>query len=251
MKIIWTIILTSLTTYLTFGQYPFEKYPSITYQEYKNWKLYDWTSTKQTVNYTLTIEQFFNDKDSLTIQLTSFTSNSDSPSVIRIFRNESQIQKMTEQMFFSSLNTGHEPIRIADINGDGLQDLKIITPCMGNGIAALNVRVIYFFQTKNGEFIKISYTDKMLENRVERDFNGDGNYEIITMNLTGHKNHNYWTFNIFEYLEENLKNVNDRENYPIMVQFLHKNNYEITNKISREKMKDFALQLPDDYEKKK
>ncbi len=250
MKIL-TIIISILITIPVYTQYSFEKYPAPTYKKYKNWELYDWTETKQTVNYTLTIEQFFNDKDSLTIQLTSFTSNLDSPSLIRIFRNESQIQKMTEQMFFSSLNTGHEPIRIADINGDGLQDLKIITPYMGNGIAALNVRVIYFFQTKNGEFVKISYADKMPKNRVERDFNGDGNYEIITMNLTGHQNHNYWTFNIFEYLEENLKNVNDRENYPIMVQFLHKDNYEITNKLSREKMKDFALQLPDEYEKKK
>lgn len=250
MRVLIIIIISTLISDLTYGQHCFEKYPTPTYTEYKNWKFYDWTETKQTINHTLTIDQFFNNEDSLTIQLTSFTSNWDSASVIRIFRNEKQIQRMTEPMFFSTLNTGYEPIRIADINGDGLRDLKIITPYMGNGIAALNVRVIYFFQTKDRKFIKISFADKMSKNRLERDFDGDGNYEIITMNLTGYENHNYWTFNIFEYVGKSLKNVNDKDDYPIMVQFLHRENFDITDNLSREKMKEFALQLPEEYEKK-
>ncbi|MHA7059603.1 hypothetical protein ACWGOQ_0020420 [Aquimarina sp. M1] len=248
MKTITTIILT-LMTCLAFAQYPFERYPAPTYQEYKDWQLYDWTETKQTVNHTLTIDQFFNNQDTLTIQLTSVTSNWDGASVIRVFRNKTQIQKMTEQIFFSTLNTGHEPIRIADINGDGLKDLKIIAPYMGNGVAALNVKIIYLFQTKDRKFIKVSFTDKMAENRLERDFDGDGNHEIVTMNLTGHDNHSYWTFNIFEYKAGKLRNVNNKDNYPIMVQFLHRDNYEITDKIDRDIMKEFALQLPDDYDK--
>ncbi|WP_299312047.1 hypothetical protein [uncultured Aquimarina sp.] len=73
--------------------------------------------------------------------MSSFTANVDSTSVIRIFRNETQIQKMTEQMFFSTLNIGQQPTRIADINGDGLQDLKIIIPYMGNGIAAMRKKI--------------------------------------------------------------------------------------------------------------
>ncbi|WP_034237587.1 hypothetical protein [Aquimarina atlantica] len=249
MRTISTVLFI-LTTYLTFGQYPFEKYPSPTYLEYKDWKLYDWTTKKQSINSTLKIDQFFDNKDALTIQLTSFTSNGDNPSVIRVFRNKTQVQKITEQMFFSSLNIGHEPIRVVDINGDGLKDLKIIVPYMGNGIAELNVRVIYLFQTKDQKFIKISFTDMMDGNRVERDFDGNGNFEIITMNLTGYERHNYWVFNIFEYNESQLKCFNNKENYPIMIQFLNRDNYEITDKIDREKMKEFAIQLPDDYDRK-
>ena len=36
----------------------------------------------------------------------------------------------------------------------------------------------------------------------------------------------------------------------IMLQFLYRENYKVTNKVDKEKMKDFAIQLPDDYNKK-
>jgi len=249
MKVIITLLFT-LISCLTFGQYAFEKYPAPLFKEYNNWKLYDWTTTKQTVHHTLSIDNFFDNKDTLTIQLTSFTSNLEKASEIRIFLNKVQLQKITEQMFFSTLNMGYEPIRVADINGDGLLDLKILVPYMGVGTAGFNVKVIYLFQTKNQKFIKVSFSDKMAENRLERDFNGGGNYEIITMNLVGYEKHSYWVFNIFEYEEEQLKNANYKYNYPIMIQFLYRNNYETTNKIPMGKMKDFTLGLPDDFEEK-
>lgn len=236
---------------MSYGQYPFEKYPAPVYQEYEDWEFYDWTETKHTVNHTLTIDQVFDNQDLLTIQLTSFTSSGDNTSIIRLFRNKTQIQKMTEHMFFSTLNIGHEPIHVTDINGDGLKDFKIIVPYMGNGVAALNVKVIYFFQTKDQKFIKVSYSDKMSENRLERDFDGDGNFEIVTMNLNGYENHNYWTFNIFEYKGGELINANYKDNYPIMVQFLYRKNHKITDKINREEMKKFALQFPDDFDIKR
>jgi len=239
-----------LFTILSFGQYPFEKFPSPKYNEYKNWKLYDWTKTKHTINYTITIPKFFKNKENLTIQLTSFSNNPKKQSIIRIFRNKNQIQKFTEKMSFTKLNIS-EPIRIADINGDGLKDIKIIIPYQGNGIASLNVKVIYLFQTQKKKFIKISFSDMMIENRPERDFDQNGNFKIITMNLSNYKNHNYWTFNIFEYQNEKLVNVNRKYNYPILIQFLYKKNYKITDKIDREKMKNFEMKLPNDYEIKK
>jgi hypothetical protein len=90
----------------------------------------------------------------------------------------------------------------------------------------------------------------MSENRQERDFDGDGNFEIITMNLIGHEDHSFWLFNIFNYLNGGLVNVNAKDNYPIMIQFLNRENYDVTNKISRDKMKTFALTLPEDYDAK-
>ena len=250
MRIIIILLGLILTTPSIYSQYPFEKYPAPTYKEYDNWKFYDWLETKQTENHTLTINQFFKNKDTFTIQLTTlFPENGETSSVIRIFKNKTEIQKMTDEMLFHSWNTGHEPIRVADINGDGLLDLKIITSFLGNGIAALNVHIIYLFQTKEEKFIKISYVDKMDYNRLERDVDGDGNYEIITMDLTGHERHNYWNFNLFEFDGENLKNANKKEDYPIMIQYLYKKNYTVTDKISRAKMKEFALQLPNGYDK--
>ena len=153
-------------------------------------------------------------------------------------------------MFFTPSNTAFEPARVADINGDGLKDVKFVIPYMGNGLAALNVKVIYLLQTKDQKFVKISFYDKMDKNRPERDFDGDGNFEIITMDLQEYKNHNYWTFNIFEYKDGQLINVNEKDNYPIMIQFLYKENYKITDKIDRQKMKSFAIKLPNDFDRK-
>lgn len=249
MKYLSIVILT-LSSYLVFGQYPFEKYPEPVYKKYKDWKSYDWSKskTKKTYNHTLSINQFFDNQDTLTIQLTSFTENDEDSSIIRIFHNKTQIQKIHANTFFSPLNV-FQPTRVADIDGNGLKDLKINIPSMGNGVAGLYTKIIYLFQKEDKTFVKVSFTDMMDENRSERDFDNDGNHEIITMNLINHENHNYWTFNIFEYKNNELTNVNHKGNYPIMIQYLHKKNYTITEKISRDKMKNFTLKTPDDYDR--
>lgn len=230
------------------GQYPFEKYPAVKYSIYNDWKIYDRTEAEKKVHSTLTIPNFFGKNDSLTIQLTSFTDHWWDNSEIRIFQNKQQKQKFIENMIFSP--TGLDTVRVADINGDGLKDVKIGSPYMGNGIASLNVKVIYLFQRQDHSFNKISFDDKSYPNIPERDFDGDGNYEIITMELVGHENHNYWVFNIFDYKDNGLVNANSKDNYPIMIQYLYRKNFEITDKVSREKMKDFSLNLPENYDRK-
>ena len=119
---------------------------------------------------------------------------------------------------------------------------------MGNGIASLNVRVIYLMQNEDSTFSKLSFDDKMDGNRPERDFDGDGIYEVVTMTLNHHDNHNYWTFNIFEFSGSGLINGNEKGNYPIMIQFLHRKNYGMTDKLSRAEMKTYGLELPEEYE---
>lgn len=247
-KFYFTIFL--LISSFSFSQFPFEKLPSTKYKEYKNWKLYDWLDTKKKVHHTLTIDSFFENGQSLTVQLTSLFTYSETTSTIRLFCDKKEICKFSESILFSTINTGHDPLYVGDINGDGLKDLKIVIPYMGNGIAAMNVRVIYLFQTKNSTFKKISFTDKMNSIRPEYDFDGDGNHEIITMTLTNYNNHNYWIFNLYEYEESGLKNVNNKTDYPIMIQFLSKKNYTITYETKKEVMKKFSLNLPKDYESK-
>jgi hypothetical protein len=243
------LLILVLCTGILKGQYPFEKYPAIKYKAYNDWKTIDRSKEKEKdVQNTLTIPNFYDNSDTLTIQLTSFTDHFWDNSVVRVFRNKIEKQKIIENMAFNPI--GLDSVRVADINGDGLMDIKVVSPYMGNGTASLNVKVIYLFQRQDHSFNVISFDDKSYPNRPERDFDNDGNYEIITMNLVGHEEHSYWLLNLFNYKNDELINVNSKANYPIMIQYLFRENYEITNKISRKKMKDFELKLPDSYERK-
>ena len=248
MRQLLALLTITILTLTVKGQYLFEKYPAPTYKEYNDWKIYDKREKENKVHCALTIPKFFDSRDNLTIQLTSFTDHWEENSIIRIFNNQIQIQKILENMAFSP--TAIDTVRVADINGDGLSDIKIVFSYMGCGLAGLNVRVIYLFQKPDNTFIKISFDDKMSPNRMERDMNADGNFEIITMNLAGYQEHNYWVFNAFNFINEQLINVNSTYDYPIMVQYLFRDNYEITKKISSNKMKEFALEIPEGYDKK-
>jgi len=243
MYVIVVLLATFITSYGQ-NQYPFEQYPEIHYKEYSGWKTHQ--SAKGKVQFSLVVPHFFNNQDSLTILLTSFELKFDS-SFIRIFRNNLQIQEAFEPVFFIETNVSTEPLQIGDINGDTLNDIKLNFPYMGNGLASLNQRVIYLFQKEDETFTKISFLDKMGKHSTERDFNGDHNFEIITMRLNDYKEHNYWTFNVYNFKNNNLININDKFDYPIMIQFLYRDNYTITNKISRVKMKDFTDKVPIDF----
>lgn len=237
------LLIINLTLSLTsFGQYPFERFPAIKYKEYNNWKENEDKKIENSVEQTLTITNFFSNKDGLVVKITSLTTTWDT-AYISIYRNSKLLHTFFEPLGFNPI----DPLRIADFNGDGLNDLKIIFPYMGNGIASLNTRVVYLMQQKDGYFTKVSYFDKFGANNVERDFNGDGNYEIITMKLMSYQNHSYWLYNLFSFKNFDLVSVNDQYNYPILIQFLYRDNYKITNKVTRQKMKEFAQKKPEEY----
>lgn len=241
-----SIVFLLVFVFNSFGQYPFEKFSAIKYKTYNGWKACK-TGNEQTTAFTLTIPKFFNRQDNLTILLTVFDTNRDS-SVITMLRNGRKLQQFSEPMLFNDMNLT-EAVMMADINGDKLNDLKLVIPYMSNGLG-INVRVIYLFQHEKTSFAKLSFDDEMFGyNRQERDFNNDGNYEIVTMSLVGYQNHSYWAFNLFDYKNNDLVNVNNKYNYPVLVQFLFKDNYRITKNMSRQKMKQFAQTEPDDYNK--
>jgi hypothetical protein len=244
---LYLLLACLLTVILCKAQYPFEQYPAVTYREFKKWKVYDRQAKESKIHFTLMIPQFFTNGDSITLQLTSF--NTSDSSLMRVFRNKKQIQNRNESMWFTASNMT-EPVRTADINGDGLTDLKIIIPYLGCGIASMNVRTIYLFQQRSGKFDMISFDDMIGKHRAERDFDGDANYEIITMTLTYYQQHSYWLYNLFNYRDNSLVSVNSKHDYPIMIQYLYRDNYKVTTKISRDKMKSFAIKLPDAYSKK-
>lgn len=248
VKLVIAILIMAFKLTATYAQYPFEKHKAIQYKEYSDWRETESEQQNGVYEHVLIVPDFFANGENLKLKLTSYASNWDS-SFVSVYRNNKLLQRQFEPMRLLPPNI-IEPVRVADINGDGMKDIKMVVPYMGNGLAALNVRVIYLFQKHNHTFNKISFLDKMGENRVERDFNGDGNYEIITMNLNGHKNHNYWTFNLYNYGNGTLKNVNDKYGYPIMVQYLYRDNHKVTDKIDRATMKQFAMELPEEFDKR-
>ena len=222
------------------GQYSFEKFPAVKYRSY-DWKI---AESESHVKHSLLLPEFFSNGKSLSIKLTYFL---DQPKDSEIHFGESE-KKYYEDIPFTPI--GLDSLRVADFNGDGLNDLKISSYYMGNGLASLNIRIIYFFQKKDNQFVQISFDDKMGDNRSERDFDNDGNFEIITMTLQGHKDHNYWLFNIYNFQEDKLVNVNSKASYPIMVQFLHRETFEITKNLTRREMKKYEMVLPRDYTNK-
>ena len=73
-----------------------------------------------------------------------------------------------------------------------------------------------------------------------------GKYEIITMTLKRYLDHNYWTFDLFNIIGDTMINVNNKNNYPIMIQYLFRPNFKITDKISKEKMSEFQSLKPEE-----
>lgn len=250
MKKLIIIILLIFSNCYTYGQYDFEKYKPIKDEAFINWKLYQKTNK---FDYTLTIPSFFNDNESLSIQLTSVDNESTEKSSIRIFSNKKQLKKFTEDFTFGLFKLNHpDTAYVADFNNDGLKDIKLYLPNSGCGAYNYYTQVIYLIQREDKTFYKISYTDLFIEfkYRKERDINGDGQYEIITQTFQNYKNHNYWTFNIYSIKNENFINVNYLLNYPIMVQLLYRENFDISKNMTRQQMKQFSRKLPIEYIKK-
>jgi hypothetical protein len=222
--------------FLVYGQYPFEKYkkPKCTSFEFKRFE------NENVIKYSKAVKTFFHDKTDVEVSVNGNTEDFKKTYI------EVKTQSNSSKYFEEIPAQGTENLYIADFNGDGKKDIKVVIYYMGCGLASLNVRVIYLFQKENKRFTRLSFDDNMGENLPERDFDGDGNFEIITKTLQYHKKHNYWLFNIYNFSNGNLLCVNSKMNYPIMVQYLDKENYTVTRKISRKEMKKYEMKKPED-----
>lgn len=255
MKQLIIILFLAFGKLVAFGQYPFEEFQAITFKEFRNWKTYD--KIENEIHYIITVPDFFKNHDNITIQLTGHIENNQDNSILRIYRNKTQIQKIIEPSGIGRTSDIIAPtprsIYIEDINGDNLNDFKILIPSNACcGLYNYYLRVIILLQKDNGTFTKLSYRDLMLEyrHRLERDFDGDGNFEIVTQTLIINQEHNYWLFNVYNIIGNRLKNVNYKFDYPIMVQILENENYKVTSQISTEIMNKFGRKLPEKYDEK-
>lgn len=221
------LLIFVLTYNIASGQYPFDKFAKPDFKLYKDWKAYDKTDK---MHETITVPNFYQDSSSLTIQFTLDKSKTRNENVIRIYKGKTAIQSFrSEPVDFYLSYASTYPIRVGDLNGDKLLDVKIIYDYHSNGLA-LSFRPIYLIQNENGLFEKYSF-DNMFEDRtdLERDFDNDGKFEIQSVQLVFQNNHSYWDFQILKMEDADLVDVSDKFNYPLFVQFLKKRNYKSTD----------------------
>jgi hypothetical protein len=254
MRIFLVLFVMVSCTITAFGQYPFEKKPAIKYTRYKNWKKIN--ETDSTADYSLTIPHFYANKNSLRFIIAPQVGKG--TYMITVYNNNKLVQTLVESSVvagYAGGPLGPEPqaAYLEDVNGDGLNDLKILIPNNGCcGAYNYYLQVVYLIQKKEGTFSSTSFSDLMMDyvHRPERDIDGDGKYEIITQTFQSYGDHNYWLFNLYKFNGSGLVNVNQKGNYPIMIQLLWKNNYKVTDKVPAASLKALARKLPDDYDQR-
>ncbi|MDT3405546.1 hypothetical protein [Mucilaginibacter terrae] len=222
-----------------FAQYPFEKHPPIKYQTAKFNKIPGrknndniWTAKYQ--NYRVEL---------LEIRL------EDSTNVVLYFKNKA-ILKLKEGVDINDIALYDTQLYIANIDNNGFPDFKIIIYNNGSGLAGSLEHKIFLFNHGKNRFQNISFMDFFAN--TERDFNGDGKFEIIGQSYLSYQNHAYWVFDLYNYKKGKLVNVGKRFNYPILTRFLaSKESYSITHNMSRKQMKQFSHAFPRDYKQGK
>ena len=222
------LLLISILTIATSarGQYPFDKFDRPDFKSYNDWKLIE-KKDENKIHQTVTIPRFYNDSISLTIQFTVDNSSEEAKNIIRIYKGKETIQSFrNDKVDYMPFYVSRHPIKVADLNGDSLLDIKVTYDYNSNGLS-LSYRPIYLIQNDKGTFTKYSF-DNMYEDRLdfERDFDNDGTFEIQSVQLVQNDNHSYWCFSVFKITNNGLVDISDKIDYPIFIQFLHKRNYK-------------------------
>jgi hypothetical protein len=101
------------------------------------------------------------------------------------------------------------------------------------------------YSDKKGKFDMVFFMDFFSGD--ERDFDGDGKFEIIGRNLIPYNEHNYWLFDLYHYTRGRLVNVSKVYKYPIAIQYLYRDNVIPTNSISKKKLAQLSAKYPRFY----
>ena len=218
----------------SFAQYPYEKYPAIKYKR---------AAIRLDQNNSKTYFKAYAYAKKYMFKFTA-PAAADGCNLF-LYLNGKPIKRMiVDDQFNGFIQQGL--LYIGDINGDGLTDFKIAYPNNGSGLAGSLIKKIYLFNLGKNKFQKISFMDFAWD--YERDFNGDGKFEIFGQGYLSYQNHAYWVYDLYSYQKGKLVNVSKTYNYPILIQFLgSRENYKITDKVSRLAMKQFSKALPRNY----
>jgi len=221
------LLISSLTIVTSaWGQYPFDKFDRPNFKLYNDWKLIE-KKEESKIHQTVTMPKFYADSVDLTIQFTVDNSSEETKNIIRIYRGKETIQSFrNDKVDYMPFYVSRHHIKVADLNGDSLLDVKVTYDYNSNGLS-LSYRLIYLIQNNDKTFTKYSF-DNMYEDRLdfERDFDGDGTFEIQSVQLVQSNNHSYWCFNVFQITGNGLVDISNDVDYPIFIQFLNKRNYK-------------------------
>jgi len=132
-------------------------------------------------------------------------------------------------------------VRKADFDGNGLEDIIVITGNYGNTLCVYMNSLTLFLKAADNKYsiLRIeTMTGDALQDLI--DFNGDGKPEILKCDLvqdvesSDGKTHSYWLYNIYE-LKENQLVLNNSllEGFPKFIQYTHKPNDKPTKKVSK------------------
>jgi hypothetical protein len=212
-----------------YAQYPFDTLPKPNWILHNQWKTIE-NQPQQKIHETITVPNFYPDSVSLTLQFTMESVGDVSVNILRVYKGKKVIQSFrNDKVDYYPGYTSSFPVRVGDMTGDGKLDIKIIYDYHSNGLG-LSHRPIYLLQQEDGRFIKYSFYNSFTKRLdLERDFDHDRNFEILSVNLIDYKSHSYWQFDVLKADNGKLINQNKKYGYPLYVQFLYRDNYKPVN----------------------
>lgn len=248
VKLIYACAALLVCTASANAQYPFEKYKAPVTYAVPKWADSLGRVGKGTVVAvsTIRLDSVFSGGDKCIIRVESPEKSKplDDGAKISIYRNKRLIQVFEDENaphYYFSMGF----VAVADYNGDGLPDIKMVVPYMSNGLG-LDEWDIYLIQERDGYFVKIAFFNLYSPDRQERDMDNDGHFVIIGMQLEGYGRHNYFVYNLYKFNADTLKGISERFGYPLMYQFLERENYKAA-KIPYAIRKKYLMLKPPEY----
>ena len=119
-----------------------------------------------------------------------------------------------------------------DIDRNGLQDYIVLLQI---GVNTFLRGTDIYLQKQKGRYQKISFegTDNAIGDFV--DINQDGRYEVIITSMCSNKEHNFFTYNIYEFHNYKLVNADKKyKGFPKFIWFTYKPNDKDTTLLSKE-----------------
>ncbi len=242
LAVVALLPLLALLPFRAAAQYPFERYPAVRYQASGPWQLAKSAATPPRAAATATVQA-----GATSYRLRVFNERSPSDTFYVALSTDGITRQFLEPWYLLPESLV-QPVRAADINGDGLTDLKLVINAVGGGGVRGLVRLVYLFGQPGGGFAKVSFLS--FHDGPERDFDGDGNCEMVVRELVSYRGHSYWSFNVFHYAGGRLVNVSPKYGYPVLIQFLNKPNYQVTTHITPREAQRFLLKQPREYDRR-
>ncbi len=236
LAVVALLPLLALLPFRAAAQYPFERFPAVQYQSLGPWQLAGSAAKPPRATATATLRA-----GAAFYHLRVFNERIPSDTFYVALSADGVTRQFLEPWYLLPESFA-QPVRAADINGDGLIDLKLVINAAGGGGVRGLVRLVYLFGRPGGEFAKVSFLS--FHDGPERDFDGDGNCEMVVRELVSYRGHSYWSFNVFRYQGGRLVNVSPRYGYPILIQFLNKPNYQVSPRITSREAQQFLLRQP-------